>query len=126
MEALGKETVLLTASQLDLLWVVFCSLPRPDRFHLDSGNRKKSQRGTAGRSDIPLLVSQAAVVPSPFMLVKNKAGNLPKCYSKRWSPSYCTAMFMGNYHYIIVASFLTRTTWRLGGKSLSYSIFSTD
>lgn len=80
MEALGKETVLLTASQLDLLWVVFCSLPRPDRFHLDSGNRKKSQRGTAGRSDIPLLVSQAAVVKvlSAFYTSIHKAGYLHK------------------------------------------------
>lgn len=86
------------------------SIPAPPstvlkaRFTLDSGNRKKS-RDTIGRSDIPLLASQAASVvvaaPSAFYTGLQKASYLPKCY--RSGGHHHTLLHMHSHHYVRVA-----------------------
>ena len=73
--------------------ILFRSLLRTGRFNLDLGNLKKSQ-GTVGRSDIPLLVSQAVKmaqkVPSTFYTSTEQSHRFAKMLLKWLLSSYST------------------------------------
>lgn len=109
---------------------LFCHLSRPGRFNLDSHKPKRS-RGAVGRSDIPLLASHAAAgaLKVSFAFYTGYRTKQTICQNVNIrSGCHPIPLLMhtyNNYHIVVAASFLTRTTWQLGRKSLSYSIFPT-
>ena len=56
----------------------------------------------------------------------DEAGSLPKCYIRSGGHHILLHIHTHSYDYVtVVVSFLTGTTWRSGGKSMSYSILPT-
>lgn len=92
LSALSSVSLCFEFSDFTVHACLFCILLRPGRFNLDSGNLKKSW-GTVGRSDILLLASQAVLAQKVFILVQNKASNVPQCYiGVAVMPFYCTCI----------------------------------